>query len=90
MDGDNESWDKIERGHESSSASSSTFAAAAAGTSKNTNEEKCGTPPTTPSPVPSLNGLHEFQNNSLTVGSKLLGHNYNGTGKSLPIITATT
>lgn len=38
------------------------------------------TPPTTPSPVPSVTGS-DVPNSSLHAGNKILGHNYNGTGE---------
>lgn len=65
MDSDNASSDKVEYIQDSSVFK---------------NVEDKPTPPTSPSPVPSVTGSTDAQNSNPHESNKILGHNYNGTG----------
>lgn len=70
MDGDNASSNKVDRAQETKEA-----------INNNKNAEDKSTPPTTPSPSPSITGCTDAHSAHLHASNKVLGHNYNGTGK---------
>lgn len=65
MDGDNASSNKVDRAQEA--------------INNNKNAEDKSTPPTTPSPSPSVTGSTDAHSAHLHASNKVLGHNYNGT-----------